>query len=79
MSTKIDLYDLDNVNQVTTLGEFLLTLDIKSSEELLEICEDAFAENSCNECGDHMDYDCNCPRPQRDYDYEDLYDEDRQR
>jgi len=68
---KIDMEDVDDINQVMSLGEFLNQLGIKSSDSLLEICDDALTAGSCDECGEHLNYECNCHnggRYMREYD-----------
>ena len=58
-SKKIDLSDIDHINQMQSLGEFLCKLNIRSADQLLETCDDILTEDFCSDCETHKD-GCEC-------------------
>ena len=51
---------VDDINQIMSLGEFLSDLGIESSGDLLDECDNALMSNSCEECGEPLEYECGC-------------------
>jgi hypothetical protein len=52
--------DVDDINHLMALGEFLANIGSESSYQLLENADDALTSLSCKDCGENVDYGCAC-------------------
>lgn len=78
-SKAIDTYDLKDLQVVQTLANFLITIDVKSAEELYSEVDEIADKEFCGECEAHND-DCECHQHHWYDDSDDRYDawKDRQ-
>lgn len=74
VKTRIDLTEMDDLNAMVALGNFLLDLGINQSEHFLSETVEIQENDFCGECESHKDC-CGCHRD-RDYDYDSDYEYD---